>query len=132
MIFEAVNCSFYHNYLRIFHRHLDTTALDILHTTRRMCFMGVAVNRNNRVNPHKDMSDFRDGWAVMCCFGEFQHGELCLPTLTIHTNNGEQEGVRIRYGPGDVVLFRATVLEHWLSEYQGSRTALVYHTKSNC
>lgn len=77
-----------------------------------MCFMGVAVNKNNKVLPHKDVSDFRDGWAVMCCFGDFENGELCLPTLKITTEEGGKQGMRIRYGPGDVALFRATLLEH--------------------
>lgn len=38
--------------------------------------MGIAVNRNNRVMPHKDVTDFHDKRAVMCCFGNFRDGEL--------------------------------------------------------
>lgn len=41
--------------------------------------MGIAVNRNNCVIPHKD---FRDGWAVMCCFGDFTGYVLYVSTST--------------------------------------------------
>lgn len=81
MVFEAVDRNSYYQYLRVFQYQLGLTALDILHTTRRACFMGVAVNRNNRAMPHKDMTDFRDGWAVMCCFGDLDGGELCLSNV---------------------------------------------------
>lgn len=128
MIFEAVNRQAYHDYLRIFHRQLDITPLYLLDTTPRMCFMGIAVNRNNEIVPQKHVKDFRDGWVVMCCFGNCEGGELCLPTLKITTPEGEKEGVRIRYGLGDVVLFRATLFEYWLSGYEGPLTNLVYHT----
>lgn len=60
----------YHQYLRVFRHQLNLTALDVLHATRRACFMGIAVNLNNSVIPHKDVTDFRDGWAVLCCFGD--------------------------------------------------------------
>lgn len=57
LIFDAVNRQAYHNYLRVFHRQLDLNAADVLHTSKRMCFMGIAVNRNNRVIPHVDRHD---------------------------------------------------------------------------
>lgn len=132
MIFEAVNRSAYHNYLGVFHRQLDITALNMLHTSRQMCFMCVIVNRNNKVIPHKDVSNFRNGWAVMCCFGDFENGEPCLLTLKSKIEEGEKERIRIQYGPGDVVLFRATLFEHWSDGYKGHRTCLVYHIKNNC
>lgn len=48
LVFEAVNHTDYRKYLRVFHHRLGITALDALHTSRRNCFMGVAVNRNNQ------------------------------------------------------------------------------------
>lgn len=92
MVFEATNKEAYRNYLRVFHRHLDFSALDVLHTTPRMCFMRVTVNRNKAIS-HKDVKDFRDGWAVMCCFGNFEGGELCLPTMTVETSEGTKTGL---------------------------------------
>lgn len=79
MIFEAVDRPTSESYLRVFHHRLETTALDVLQPSARACVMGITVNRNNRVIPHKDVNDFKDRWAVMCCFDTFKGGELCLP-----------------------------------------------------
>lgn len=98
MVFEAVNRKAYHNYLRVFHRQLDITALDPLYTTRRMCFMGITVNRNKKVIPHKDVKDFRDGWAVMCYFGDFIDGGE--PTLSVMTPERQRQGVGLGTGQG--------------------------------
>lgn len=132
MIFKAVNFSTYHNYMRIFHCQLDFTALDVLHTTKRMCFIRVAVNRNNKVILHKDFNDFCDGWAAICNFEGFENEELYFSTMSIMTKDGEKKGVKIWYGPGDVIFFRATLFEHWLNNYEEKRTALVYHNKNTC
>lgn len=78
MVFEAAAPTPYHQYLRVFHHQLFQTSLNVFHTTRQACFMGLAISRNNRVMPHKDVTDFRDGWEVMCCLGQFRGGELCL------------------------------------------------------
>lgn len=43
-----------------------------------------------------------------------------------------KRGVRIAYRPGDVILFRATLLEHFVSKFKGKHTVLVLHTKNNC
>ena len=94
--------------------------------------MEVAINRNNKVIPYKDVKNFCDGWAVMCCFREFEGEELCLPTMSVETPEGVKTGLRMRYSPGDVVLFRATMFEHFVTEFKGERTYLVYHTKHDC
>ena len=94
--------------------------------------MGVAINRNNKVIPHKNVKDFCDRWALMYCFGEFEGGELCLLTMSVETLEGVKTGLRMRYGPGDVVLFRATMFEHFVMEFKEKRTCLVYHTKHDC
>lgn len=55
--------------------------------------IGVAFNKNNSVSPHKDVADLRDGWAVMCCFDEFDDGAFCLATLAIRNGNLLATGV---------------------------------------
>ncbi|MCJ1469392.1 hypothetical protein MMC07_008025 [Pseudocyphellaria aurata] len=58
--------------------------MDILHTTQRMCFMGVAINRNNKVIPHKDVKDLRDrywtSWSIIPM--RLQSGDVSAPALT--------------------------------------------------
>lgn len=43
----------------------------------------IGVVMNERVGPHKVVSVLRDGWAMMCCFGDFTGGHLCLPGLKV-------------------------------------------------
>lgn len=88
--------------------------------------MGIAVNRNNRVMPHKDVTDFRDGWAVMCCFGNFRDGELCLPALSVNIDGQIKEGIKSAYRPRDVILFRATLMEPYVEVLTGTRIFLFF------
>lgn len=96
--FQAVDEPTYQAYLWIFH-HLRIMALDMQHTSSRACFVGIAVNRNNCILPHKDVNDFKDRWAamylsrgvwaVMCCFEEFTGGEeLMIKQLIINAWEG--------------------------------------------
>lgn len=69
-----------------------------------MAFLGVASLRNILSHNHKDAGDNCDGWAAMTCVGDFTGGELCFPDLD----------VKLRYLPGDVILFRASMLQHFV------------------
>ena len=39
--------------------------------------------------------------------------------MLVETSERTRTGLRMRYGPGDVVLFRATMFEHFVTEFQG-------------
>ena len=67
----------------------------------------------------------------MCCFGEFERGKLCLPTMLVETPEGIKTGLRMQYEPGDIVLFWVTMSEQFVTEFKEKRTCLVYHTKYN-
>lgn len=45
--------------------------------------MTIGVVVNERVGPHKDVSDLRDRWAMMYCFGEITGCHLCLLGLKV-------------------------------------------------
>lgn len=132
--------------------------------------MRIAVVMHERVGPHKDTDDLRDGWALMTCFGDFTGGHLCLPRLKVEEamdgddmepteiekgkrkgkgrRKGKRKGkgkkkakdeerdvrggIQFPYGEGDVVMFRATVLEHFITQFKGERTSLVFFTKGGC
>lgn len=131
IIFEGVDKDSYKSYLRIFDSYQDKAPMRYLQTSRRACFMVIAVLRNNRVHPHKDKGDYRDGWAVMTCFGDFEGGDLCLPSLDVDFWYGERSGVRIGYKPGDVVFLRSSVVEHFISRFTGERrSSFVFCTKA--
>ena len=57
----------------------------------------------------------------MVCIGQFCQGSLVLPQLNL----------RVKFEPGDVIFFRASFLEHFLEEFQGERSALVFFTHAS-
>lgn len=97
------------------------SALGQFRVSNRSCFHCLAVLVNAQVGPHKDSGDVREGWVAMACFGDFKGGELCLPAL----------GYKVPFQPGDVVLFRSAVLEHWIEPFNGTRYSCVFFTKSS-
>lgn len=90
--------------------------------------MSVALLRNTRVEPHKDRGDFKDGWAAMCWFGEFDCSALCLPDLQLEGIDGSG-GTKLDYKPGDVMFLRASVLEHFVAPFLGNRSVFAFFTK---
>lgn len=67
----------------------------------------------------------------MCCFGDFKDGELCLPTLSAEIDGCMKQGVKIAYRPGDVIVFRAILLGHFVSKFSRKRTVFVLFTKNS-
>src|SRR5690606_27430627 len=84
----------------------NSSALGGYHVTRRACFEGLAVVRNMAVEPHRDSKDMVDGYAAMMPWGKFEGSYLVLPEL----------GIKLDFRPGDVILFRSAVLEHYLTK----------------
>ncbi|RPB06917.1 hypothetical protein P167DRAFT_478219, partial [Morchella conica CCBAS932] len=79
-------------------------------------FHGVAILRNLRVRPHRDGGDRKDGYTMMICAGNFTGGYLVLPQL----------GIKLDFKPGDIIMFKAALLEHFLSDFEGDRTSFVF------
>jgi len=63
----------------------------------------------------------KDGWVAMICCGEFEGGELCFPEL----------GLKLEHKPGDIIFFRSTLLKHFVSDFDGNRTSLVFFSYEN-
>lgn len=119
MLFLVVDSSMYRSYRNAYEKALITTPpLQVLTYTKRACFQGLAVVHNLAVEPHKDNSDCKNGWVAMCCWGEFEGGELVLPTLKL----------ALKFQPGDVVFFRSALLYHYLMPFVGHRTSFVFFT----
>lgn len=57
-----------------------------------------------------------DGYAAMMPWGRFSGGALVLPEL----------GIKIPYKPGDVLLIRSALLEHYLTDFDGERTSTIF------
>lgn len=120
-LFQEVDPRVYEQYRRNYDLQSRASALGQFKVSNRSCFHCLAVLVNAQVGPHKDSNDVKEGWVVMACFGEFEGGELCLPGL----------GYNVPFQPGDVVLFRSAVLEHWVAPFEGTRYSCVFFTKQS-
>ncbi|ELR07922.1 hypothetical protein GMDG_08570 [Pseudogymnoascus destructans 20631-21] len=121
-LFQEIDPRAYEQYRQNYLRECAATPeLEVFKFSNRSCWHCLAILINAQVGPHKDNHDVLDGWVAMACFGEFEGGELCLPAL----------GYKIPFQPGDVVLFRSAVLEHWIAPFEGTRYSCVFFTKQS-
>ena len=90
------------------------------YVSSRCCFLSTAILINQHVLPHRDGGDMVNGWVAMTVFGDFEGGYLCLPDLNS----------RIPFQPGDVVIFRSALLEHYVTRFKGQRYSCVFFTKA--
>jgi hypothetical protein len=76
-------------------------------------------NRSSGI--HTDSQDPPLSWAILAAFGAFTDGYVDVPKL----------GLRIRYGPGDVVAIRGRVIPHSVpNTYKGQRISIPHFTHS--
>jgi hypothetical protein len=111
---------------KAYRQHVDRlvkadTGLSAFHFTNNMSFFGMACLRNIQVYNHKDKGGVRDGWVGMTCVGEFKGGELCFPDLD----------VKLRFLPGDIIIFRSCILQHFIRTTIGERSSLVFFSHSS-
>ena len=83
-------------------------------------FLTMILVHQLRVDPHKDDGDMEQGWVAMFVTGEFTGGDLVLPSL----------GIKMDYQPGDIVFMRSGELEHYVDEWEGTRTGVVMFNKT--
>ncbi len=90
--------------------------------TERACFTYHPVLVNARVAPHLDKNDSLSSMVAMTCARDFKNGgNVVIPLL------GRQYAVR----PGDVMFLRASLIEHWISPYEGQRYSFVHAIPEN-
>ena len=80
------------------------------------CFVSLFILCNVFSGPHFDVRDVPDGWAAMVVLGEHKDGHLYLPD--VHAS--------LPYRTRDVVFFRAALLDHFSSVFEGKRYVLVF------
>jgi hypothetical protein len=66
---------------------------------------------------HTDRWDPQRSWAIIYCAGSHEGGYLYLPHL----------GLRVRMGPGDMVMIRGRVLKHMVEEWSGGQHISIPH-----
>lgn len=115
-LFECVDKESYDRYRETFCKYVKKSAGAIFETTKRNCFMGMAILTGICVNPHRDSRDVLDGWVADLAFGDFEGGFLEIPQI----------GLQFKLRPGDVVFMRSGLLQHSISEtYSGRRIGVV-------
>ena len=86
------------------------------------CQSSQALIINMAVGPHKDRGDVKDGWVATCCWGDFEGALAVFPDLF----------AKFKQEPGDILLARTAVLEHWITAItKGFRASQVWFTKAN-
>ncbi|KAI9886450.1 MAG: hypothetical protein M1823_001768 [Watsoniomyces obsoletus] len=116
ILFQAIDPVTYKRYQTNFQTMSRYSALSSLHYSSRDCFLGRVLLRNLVAEPHKDALDTRTGWVAICCFGNFTGGDLVVPDL----------GVRLQLRPGGVVFLRSALFVHFLTDFKGERTSMVF------
>jgi len=79
-------------------------------------FATVVVNVNFACGPHVDGHDCRNGLCFVLVFGQFTGGSLCLEGLK----------TEIDCQPGDLIVFPSQKLRHWVTNFEGWRSSLVF------
>ena len=120
-LFELIDPASYRRYREHFTSFAKSTAARLLETTGRNCFLGTALLSNLRCKPHRDKLDTLDGWVADMAFGDFTGGWLEVP----------QTGRRFQLAPGDIIFMRSNLLEHSVSEFEGTRYGVVYFSHSS-
>jgi hypothetical protein len=119
ILFASVDEELYQKYLATFNAWCKNKIYQVFQVANQACFLGLAVLRNARVRPHKNNNDVKIGWVAMCCFGEWDDGELVVPALQI----------KILFQQGDIIFMRLAVFEHWVQPFSGHQTSFVFFTK---
>jgi hypothetical protein len=85
-----------------------------------MYIEGKAIMFNRQTPEHKDRQDPINSWALLLCLGSFATGGcLVIPKLKL----------RMRFLPGDVILLRGRVLEHYVEAWgTGQRISIAHFT----
>ena len=116
IFYEAIDPDAYVRYRANWEYFVHKTPLRLLDVSRRQCFLGLALLRGAQVGIHTDKGDVREGWVAMICSGNFEGGELCVPGLNL----------KLGHKPGDIIFFRSSLLEHFVGDFTGDRSSMVF------
>lgn len=121
MLLEAFDKLIYDRYREMYDWWAERSALNGLKRTGRACWTFRAILVNARVASHRDDLDLQGGVVAMTCAGEFEGGRLILPAL----------GIQYDFKPGDVMFCKASLLEHAIGPWKGTRVSMVGTWKSD-
>ena len=87
---------------------------------RNGCFLSLFILVNIYTDPHFDINDIPDGYAVMVTLGAYEGGPLYVSDLK----------VCLPYKPRDVVFLRSRVLEHFSGPFDGNKRYVLVLTNN--
>jgi Oxygenase domain of the 2OGFeDO superfamily len=87
------------------------------------CWAHRAFLFNLDTHAHRDVRDYRLGYAVIVVFGAFTGGEFVIPGLNI----------KFPFQPGDVIFIRGQALQHYITQWEpegrnGERFCITHFT----
>jgi hypothetical protein len=95
----------------------DEASLSVLNGIDRLFLEGREALFNGLADKHTDRWDPQLGWVVLVALGSFKGGYLYLPKV----------GLRVRFGPGDVILLRGRVIQHMIEVSDGGQRISIPH-----
>jgi hypothetical protein len=116
IFYEAIDLDAYARYRMNWQYFVQKTPLRLLDVSYRQCFLGMALLKGVKVGIHTDKGNVREGWVAMICSGDFEGGELCVPGLDL----------KLGHKPGDIIFLLSSLLEHFVSDFTGNRSSMVF------
>jgi hypothetical protein len=128
-LFGAVDKEFRNSYaaefmkIPIAYRHYFSTDMPEAKNKRSVprdsdIFSYRALLVNLWTRPHRDINDWKEGWAWIVPFGDFSGGDFCVTELRR----------RIPFPAGAVLGLRGGALEHWTTRWTGNSRYSLVHT----
>ncbi|KAL0492061.1 hypothetical protein AKO1_000941 [Acrasis kona] len=116
-LLNAFDPQIYDLYMRRVNKLLQSQTENKLHVGKFNPFLGRAFNINQQSNVHRDRKDYAWGWTALHCFGTFKDGNFVIPYLNSC----------FKYEAGDLFLFRANPLHHYVENWNGKSRYSIVH-----
>lgn len=121
LLFSIIDPTTYRSYWSTFQNDSLASSTLFFHVSRRACFHRLVLLRNLQADAHKDCSEVPNGWVALVCWGDFSGGNLVFPDL----------GVKLDFQPRDIVFFRSRLLEHFITDFEGERSSMIFSARGD-
>jgi hypothetical protein len=118
-VVKMVDPVFYQSLLQLRDAVQENSSMKALNSIDQLLLEGRELLFNRKSGPHKDSQDPTGGYAGLYALGNFKGGNLRVNLL--------KGSIRIRLEPGDFVLLRGRVFEHWVEDWTGGQRIAMPH-----
>lgn len=118
-VVKLVDPVFYQSLLKLQDAVQGCSSMKALNSIDQLLFEGRELLFNRQSGPHKDSQDPKGGYAGLYALGNFKGGNLRVNLL--------KGSIRMRLEPGDFILLRGRVFEHWVEDWTGGQRIAMPH-----